>query len=115
MHAGLPTILSKTVRLTECCVEKMYSDGFSAEKQTNYRYTSFVSKMLAGLSVWNWVVLGGSCIKLAEAEVLSLITHSAIVGNIYFWTDTKSVLSSSTSIHRFNVICIVFGMVQSCF
>jgi hypothetical protein len=62
----------------------LYDDGFSADKQIHYRFTGFVSRMLAGLSVWNRVVLGSSCINRAKAEVLSSVIYSAIVGIFLF-------------------------------
>ena len=39
-----------------------------AEKRINYRFTGFVSMILAGLSVWKWVILGKSCITLAKEK-----------------------------------------------
>jgi hypothetical protein len=43
-----------------------------------------MTRMLAGLSMWNWVVLGSSSIKLVKAKVLSLIIYSAIAGIFLF-------------------------------
>jgi hypothetical protein len=62
----------------------LYDYGFSAEKQINYRFVGFVPKMLAGLSVWKWVILGRSCIKLAKTKVLSLITYMSLLGYFFF-------------------------------
>ena len=56
--------------------------------------------------------------SLWEGATLHLLRKSIIFDNIHviagiflFWKDTSSVLSSSRSVHRFNVMCTALGLV----